>query len=110
MIEDRPIFVYHRKEPVHFVGNLFEVRWQVIPNVYRLFAVTASKLRNVCDRSIVQRLQSVFIERFDTLLKTNFNTVRQQIVLPQEVLLLDFCKKRGIVFFSDRHRNLGSAH
>ena len=44
MIPHRPILVYHRKEPIHFIGNCFEVRRKMVPNVYRLFAVTASKL------------------------------------------------------------------
>jgi len=62
MIPHRPILVYHRKEPIHFIGNCFEVRRKMVPNVYRLFAVTASKLGNVCDRSVIQGPERVFIE------------------------------------------------
>ena len=105
MIPDCPIFVYHRKEPVHLIGNIFEVRRKVVPHVYRLFAVTTSKLGNVRDCRVIQGPERVLIERLDTFLKTDFNTIRQQIILSQEVLLLDCCKKRGIVFFSNRHVN-----
>ena len=63
---DCPIFVYHRKEPVHLIGNIFEVRRKVVPNVYGPFAVTTSKLGNVRDRRVIQGPERVLIERLDT--------------------------------------------
>lgn len=88
------------------IRNFLEVRRPVISDIDRFFAISASKLGNVRNRNIVQCPKRVFIERFDAFLEANFNTVGQQVVLPQEVLLLNLRVERGIVFFSDGHRRL----
>lgn len=54
-----------------------------------LFAKTSPELRDVGDRNVVQRPQSVFIEGSVTLSQTDFDTIRQQIVLPNKISFLN---------------------
>ncbi len=68
MLQNCPIFVDDRKEPIHLVRNVLEVWREVTPDIDRLLAVAAPKLGNIRDGRIVQRSQSVFIEKFDALL------------------------------------------
>ena len=75
----------------------------MVPNIDRIFTVAPAKLSYVRYRRIVQRPERVLVEGFDALFKSNFNTVRQKIILPKQVVLLDFRVKRWIVFFSDGH-------
>ncbi len=103
MVYDRPVFMNDRDEAVHFIGNVSEMRWPVISNVNRALTVTSPKLSNVCDRDRIQRPQRVLVERLDALSKAYFDAAEQKVVLSQEVLLLDFCKQLGRVFFSNGH-------
>src|ERR1700730_5639492 len=68
MIHDRPVLVNYREESIHFVRNVLEVRRNVVSYVDRFFAVSASELCDIRDRSVVQRPQGVFVERFYALL------------------------------------------
>jgi hypothetical protein len=43
----------------------------------------------------------VFVERFDALRETYLDATEKEVVLSQKVLLLDFCKQLGRVFFSN---------
>jgi len=52
---------------------------------------------------MVQGPQRVFVERLNSFFEADFDAVRQQIILAQQVPFLDFGVKVGIVFFSDRH-------
>ena len=68
------------------------MRSGVVPDVYRFFAPASTKLRNIGDGRIIQSPQRIFVKRFDALFETNFNAVREEIILPQKILLLDFCE------------------
>ncbi len=100
MINDRPIFMNYRKETIHLVGHILEVWRFVISHVNRFFAVTAPKLRNVRDRSIVEGPKRVFVECLNAFFQPNFDAIGQQVILAKEVLFLDSSKKSGIVFLS----------
>ena len=89
MVNDRPVFVHHRKEPIHQVRYVFEVRRNVVTNINRLFAVTSSELRNVSDRCVVESPEGIFIERFYALLYSYLDTVGKQIVLAEQILFLN---------------------
>lgn len=57
-----------------------------------LFAIAAAELSNIRDRGGIERPECVLVEGFYALVQANFNAVRQQIILSQEVLLLDLCE------------------
>jgi len=105
MIQNLPILVDYRKESIHLIGDFLEVWREVIPHIDRLLAVTSPKLRNISDGRVIQSPKCVFVEKLDALRQANLDAIRQQVILPQEVLLLDFRVKSGIVFFSDGHQN-----
>ena len=107
MIQNFPILVDNGEKTIHLIGDFSKVRWKVIPHIDWLLTVTSSKLRNIGDSCVVQSPKGVFIEKFDSLIQSNLNAVRQQIILPQKVLLLNFCVKGRTVFFSDGHREKG---
>jgi hypothetical protein len=65
------------------------------------FAITAPELRYVRDGSIVQRPKRVLVECLNSFPEADFNAIGQQVVLPQEIVLLDLCEELGIVFFSN---------
>ncbi len=86
------------------VRHFLEVGRPMISHIYWVFPETTSELGNVCHRSVVQCPKRIFIKRFDALFQPYLNAIGQQVVLPEEILLLDFRVERGIVFFSDGHR------
>lgn len=104
MFENRPILMYHGKETVHFVWNILEMWRAVIPYIDRLFTVT--KLGNIGKCCIIQSPKSVFVESFDAFLQANFNAIGQKVVLPQQVLLLDFSEEFRIVCFANGHEKV----
>jgi hypothetical protein len=105
MIQNLPILVDHRKEPIHLIGDFLEVWREVITHIDRLLAVTSSKLRNISDGRVIQSPKCVFVEKLDALRQANLDAIRQQVILPQKVLLLNSRVKPGIVFLSDGHQD-----
>ena len=103
MIDNSPVFMDDRDEAVHFVGHILEMWRAVIPNVNWALTVTPTKLRYVGNRSRVQCPECVFVEGFDAFKKAYLDAVQKEIVLPQEILLLDFCKQLRRVLLSDGH-------
>ena len=89
VIDDRPIFMNHRKETIHLVGHILEVRRFVISHVNRFFSVTATKLRNVGNRNMVEGPKRVFIECLNAFFQPNFDAIGQQVILAKEILFLD---------------------
>ena len=75
MVENRPIFMDHRKEPVHFVWNVLEVRRTVISYVNGLLSVASPKLGDVCNCRIIQGPKCIFIERFDPFSQADLDAV-----------------------------------
>lgn len=75
MIDNRPVFVDHRKEPVHLVWDIFEMRRTVISNINRLFPVAPTKLGDICDGCIIQNPERVLVEGFDSLFQADFDAV-----------------------------------
>jgi len=75
MVHQGPILMNHRKKFIHGVRNVLKVRWKMISDVYRLFAVAAPKLRDVCYRSVVQDPESIFVESLNPLLETDLNAI-----------------------------------
>jgi hypothetical protein len=49
----------------------------------------------------VQRPKRVLVECLNSFPEADFNAIGQQVVLPQEIVLLDLCEELGIVFFSN---------
>ncbi len=76
MILNGPVLMDKREEPIHLVRNILEVWRTMISDVNWLFTVTAAKLRNICHGRLIQSLERIFIERFDTFVEGDFNTVR----------------------------------
>src|SRR5690348_56122 len=95
VINDRPIFMNYRKETVHLVGHILEVWRPVISHINRFFAITAPKLRNVRNRSIIEGPKCVFVECLNPFFQSNFDAIGQQVILAKEVLFLDSSKKSG---------------
>src|ERR1035441_9513193 len=106
MIQNLPVLVDYRKESIHLIGDFLEVGRAVIPHIDRLLAVTSPKLRNISDSRVVQGPKCVLVEKLDALQQANLDAIREQVILSQKVLLLNFRVKSGIVFFSDGHQNL----
>ena len=73
----------------------------MVADIYRCFSVTPAELRYVGNCNIVERPYSIFIERLDAFLEANLNAIREQVVLPKEILLLNPILQVGIVFLSD---------
>lgn len=63
--------------------------WDVIAYIYWLFPKPAAKLRNIGHGSVIKLPKRILIERLNAFLQSNFNAIRQQVVLPQQILLLD---------------------
>jgi hypothetical protein len=63
--------------------------------------VPPTKLRYVGNRSRVQCPECVFVEGFNAFRKADLDAVKKKIVLPQEILLLDFRKQLRRVLLSD---------
>ena len=91
----------HRKEPIHQIRNFPEVWRKMITHVNRIFAVTTPELSYVGYRYMVQRPERVFIEGLDPLFQTDLNTVGQQILLAQKILLLHSREQRRIVLLAN---------
>ena len=106
MIQNLPVLVDYRKESIHLIGDFLEVGRAVIPHIDRLLAVTSPKLRNISDSRVVQGPKCVLVEKLDALQQANLDAIREQVILSQKVLLLNFRVKSGIVFFSDGYQNL----
>jgi hypothetical protein len=75
----------------------------MIANIDRLLAESATKLRYVRDRHVIKRPEGVFVERGVALRQSNFDAVRQQIVLSEKVSFLDKIKECGVVTFRNNH-------
>ncbi len=76
----------------------------MVPNIYWFFSVAPTELSDIGDRHSVQRPQCVFIEGFNAFLKAYFDAISEKVILPQQVLFLNFRLQRGVIFFSDRHK------
>lgn len=86
------------------------MRWNVITDVNRFITEAATELRNVSDRNMIERPQDIFIEGVRALIETNFNTVDEQIVLPDQVAFLNSSVKLGMPLFRYDHKKLGPGH
>ena len=51
------------------------------PNVNRLFAKSAAKLRDIRDGNVIQSPERILVERSWALLQSNINAIREQIIL-----------------------------
>jgi hypothetical protein len=54
VVQDIPILMYERKEPIHFIANILEMGRQMIGYVDRFLAVASSELGDVCNCRSVQ--------------------------------------------------------
>lgn len=86
--------------------NFIEMRRNVIANVDWLLTIAAPKLSDVRYRSIVQSPKSVLIEGFYAFDQTDLHTIGQQIILPQQILLLDGLIQLRMFFFADGHERI----
>ncbi len=74
--------------PIHQVGHLVKMRWDMVPNINWFLAIPPAKLGSIGDRGIIQGPKGVLVEGFDALRKANLNRVESKSILPEEVLLL----------------------
>jgi hypothetical protein len=77
MFLNSPIFMDDRKEAIHFIRDVLEMRRNVSSDADRLLAVAPSKLTDVGNGGVVQRPQSVFVESLDPFLEADLNAIRQ---------------------------------
>jgi hypothetical protein len=82
-----------------------ELRRNVLADVDRQFSKTSAKLREIRHCCRIQRPKHVLVEGFDPLRQHNLHAIRQQVVLPEEVLLLDTPEQWRIVSFPNGHRS-----
>jgi hypothetical protein len=75
----------------------------MVADIDRLVPETATELSDVRYGRRIQRPERVFVECFNAFRQRDFDAIRQQVVLTQQILLLDSSKKNGIVRFPDRH-------
>lgn len=71
----RPILMNDGEESVHFLRDVFEVRWNVISYVNWFLSIPTAELRDVRYRCVIQAPKGVFVERLDAFFYTNFNAV-----------------------------------
>lgn len=91
-----------REKAIHVIWYFLEMRREMIPYINWLFAIAAAELSDIRNGRRVQGPKRVFVEGLDTFFKANLYAVRQEVILPQKVLLLNFREQRWIVFLSDR--------
>lgn len=103
MIHDEPVLVNDREALIHQFRDVIEVRRDMTPHINRLSAESSAESRDIGDCGCVERPQGVFVECLDPFVQANFDAVGQQVILPQEVLLLHASKHRGIVVLSYGH-------
>jgi len=60
--------------------------------------VATSELTDIRDRCVVEGPESAFVKGFDAFCQANLYAVCQEVVLPQEILFLDFRVESRIVF------------
>ena len=65
------------------------MRRHVIANVNRFLTVPPPKLGEVRDSDVIQRPEHVLIKSSVILLQANLYAVHQEIILPNQILLLD---------------------
>lgn len=82
---------------------LIKVRGNVLSDVNRLFPEPPTKLGNICDGSMIKGPKRIFVESFDPFSQSNLYTIRKQVVLTKQVLLLNSSKELWIISFPDRH-------
>jgi len=104
MIDDSPVLMNDREEPIHLIGHVFEVRRCVVPDINGFLPVSSAELRDIGDGSSIQRPQRVFVERLDAFRKPDLDAIQQQVVLPQQILLLNSGKQLRRILLSNRHR------
>ena len=90
-------------EPIHQFGDVPKVGRNMVTDVYWLVSEPASKLRDVCNGGVIQCPKHVFVKRRGPLLQSNFDVIRQQVVLSDEVLLLNLRIKFRIIFLQNQH-------
>lgn len=101
VVDDMPVLVNDREEAVHLLFHDPVVRRNVVPDVDRLLAIAPAKLRDIRNRDVVERPQSVFVERLDSFFEADLDAVGQERVLAQQVLLLHSSKEVRIVFLAN---------
>jgi hypothetical protein len=76
----------------------------MVADVYWLVSESAPKLRDVCNGRVIQCPKHVFVEGRGPLLQSNFDVVRKQIVLSNEIFFLNLRVKFGVVFLQNQHQ------
>jgi hypothetical protein len=67
-----------------------EMRRYVTPYPYRSLTIPTSQLTYIANCCMIQSPKSVLVKGLNALLKANFNTIGQEIILPEEILFLNF--------------------
>jgi hypothetical protein len=93
----------YREALIHQMWHIVEVRWNVCANINWLLTKSASELRDVRHCGGIQGPKSVLVKKLYPFEQAYLDTICQQIVLPQEVLLLNLIKKTFVTVFSDGH-------
>ena len=73
----------------------------MIAHSYRALPAATAELADIRNRRVIQRPERVFVKGLDALFQANFDAIRQQVVLAEQILFLDFRVKGRVVFFSD---------
>jgi hypothetical protein len=95
------------EKPIHFASDIFEMGRKVPAHVNGLFAEASAELSYICDGRGIQRPKSVFVECLNAFCQANLNAIQEKVVLPQEVLLLNFRVQFRVVSFPDAHNPAG---
>jgi len=85
---NRPYLVDYRDKLIHEIRDVFEVRRDMIADVNRLLAKPTTELCDISDSGGIERPQHVLVESLDALFQGDLDTIRQQIILPEQIPLL----------------------
>ena len=107
IVDPVPILMNYRQAAVHKISDMVKMRWNVVANIDWLFPKPSTKLGNVRYCRSIQGPQGIFIKEFNAFIDPDFDAVCQQIVLPEQVLLLNFVEQFFVAVFPNGHTKKG---
>jgi hypothetical protein len=99
----------NREETIHFIRNVPEMGRNMRADINGFFSESTAELRYIGYRYVVESPQCVLVKSFNPFFEADLYTVRKEIVLPKQLLLLNSGVQNWIVLFSNRHNDSKTA-
>lgn len=75
----------------------------MVSNVDGLLPKAPAELGEICHTDVIQRPKQVLVERCVTLVNTDLDAVRQEVVLPYQIALKNAGIEGTVVLFNHHH-------